>query len=190
MKPAGLGLDEVTADDMILIDLDGNKLGGVRERHSEYPIHTEIYRQRPDVNCVVHTHPVHATALGATTTPLLPVSHEGVLFSNTPIFRETTMLIREPAQGRSVAACLGKHKAALLQNHSVVVVGTSIEEATIYAVLLERAARIQFLASSLGQLVSTADEEISPKAGQVYAPQRVLDFFAYYARQVERHRRR
>jgi L-ribulose-5-phosphate 4-epimerase len=58
VKPAGIGLGEVaSADDVVVMDLDGRKIEGARPLHHEMPIHTEIYRRRPDVNCVVHTHP-------------------------------------------------------------------------------------------------------------------------------------
>jgi len=186
MKPAGLGLEEVTPEDIIIIDLDGNKLSGNRPRHSEYPIHTEIYRRRPDVNCVVHTHPPYATALGATEGTICPVSHEGVLFHEAPVFRETTVLIREPAQGQAVARCLGHHKAVLLQNHGIVVVGSSIEQATVYAILLEKAARVQLLAGLLGQPLASPAEEIPRKIKQIYHPENIQGFFAYYARRLGR----
>ena len=188
MKPAGLGLEEVTAGDMIVIDLDGKKLDGERKRHSEYPIHTEIYRKRPDVACVVHTHPPFATALGATGATIRPVSHEGVLFAGCPVFTETTLLIREPGQGRALARCLGEHKAVLMQNHGVVVVGASIEEATVNAILLEKAARIQLLAAGSGNMVWTADEELAIKAEQIFRADNMLGFFAYYERRLGRTR--
>jgi len=190
MKPSGLGLEEITADDIIVIDLDGNKLEGERKRHGEYPIHTEIYRRRPEINCVVHTHPLYCTALGASGATIRPVSHEGVLFAQAPVFRDTTMLICEPAQGRAIAECLGQHNALLMQNHGVVVVGTSIEQATVYAALLEKAARAQLLASAFGNPVWTPDEEVPLKAKQIYHPDNIQTFFDYYARKLERTRSR
>lgn len=188
MKPSGLGLEEITADDIIVIDLDGNKLEGERKRHGEYPIHTEVYRRRPEVNCVVHTHPPYATALGASGATLRPVSHEGVLFAEAPVFRDTTALILDPPQGRAVAECLGQHNALLMQNHGVVVVGTSIEQATVYAVLLEKAARAQFLTSGFGKMIWTTDEEVPFKVEQIYRPDNIHTFFEYYARKLQRSR--
>ena len=94
MKPAAMGLEEVEISDLIEIDLDGNKIEGKRPSHSEVFIHTEIMRTRPEVNCVVHTHPPHAVAFGSTKRPLLPVGHEGSLFADgLPVFSETTDLI-------------------------------------------------------------------------------------------------
>ena len=64
MKGGRYGLEEVTAQGVIECDLDGEILDGDGKLHSEYPIQAEIYRARPDVGCVVHTHPPHAVALG------------------------------------------------------------------------------------------------------------------------------
>lgn len=186
MKPAGLGLEEVTPEDIIQIDLDGNVLAGSRKRHSEYPIHTEIYRLRPEACCVVHTHPPYATALGAAGEMVRPVSHEGVLFSQAPVYRETTRLIRDPARGREVALCLGGHRALLLQNHGVVVAGSSVEEAAVYAILLEKAARIQLLAGLYGRMAWSPEEEVPLKIEEIYHPGNIQRFFDYYARRLGR----
>src|SRR5882724_8198954 len=90
MKPATLGLEEVRPPDLLTLDFDGNKLAGELPRHVEFPIHTEIYRQRPEIQCVIHTHPPYATAFSAVPEPLRPVNHEGALFVPTlPRFTQT-----------------------------------------------------------------------------------------------------
>jgi ribulose-5-phosphate 4-epimerase/fuculose-1-phosphate aldolase len=185
MKPHNLGLEEVRAEDIIIIDLEGNKLAGERDRHTEYPIHTEICKIRPEVNCVIHTHPPYATALGAAGGGLHPINNEAVLFVNPPLFTETTMLIVTPAQGQAVARCLGQARAVLLQNHGVVVVGQSIEEATIYAVLLEKAARQECLTRQFGQPVWSSEEETRRKVEQIFHPRGIERFWQYFARKVE-----
>jgi len=185
MKPSGLGLEEVRVEDIIVIDLDGNKLSGARPRHSEYPIHTEIYKTRSEVNCVIHTHPLYATALGAVGGKLDPVSHEGVLFLDLPLFTETTELIRTPDQGRALAGCLGGARAALMQNHGVVVVGESVEEATVYAILLEKAARVQRLARDMGDPVCSSSEESRRKVQQIYHSGNIKTFWNYYVRNLK-----
>ena len=129
-----LGLEEIRPHDVITIDFDGNKLAGELPRHSEFPIHTEIYRQRADVQCVIHTHPPYATAFSAVDEPLRPVNHEGTLFAPTlPRFVQTSDLIVTPALGQAVARALAEHNALLLKNHGIVVVGSSVEEACVTA---------------------------------------------------------
>ncbi|MGH2375022.1 MAG: class II aldolase/adducin family protein [bacterium] len=189
MKAAGFGLEEVTADDMVLLDLDGNKLWGDRRPHNETPIHAEIYRVRPDVCAVVHTHPPYATALSATAEPLRPVSHEGVLFPTLPRFVQTTDLIITRDQGRGVAEALGPHNAVLLKNHGAVTAAASIEEAVLFAIFLERAAIMQSLAASFGRFEWTDPEEAAAKRRRIYSPGHVQNFWAYYRRKLERQRR-
>src|SRR5688572_9150378 len=80
MKPHSFGFEEIRPEHIIEVDLDGKKVGGKYERHSEVFIHTEIFKARPDVNCVVHSHPPYAVALGSLRQPLRPISHEGNIF--------------------------------------------------------------------------------------------------------------
>lgn len=183
MKGAGLGLEEVGVADIIEIDLDGTQLAGGGRRHSEYPIHTEVYRARPEVMAVVHTHPPHAVALAARGATIEAIGHEGALFVGAPVFEETTTLIRSREQGAAVAACLGTHRAALLRNHGIVVAGESLEETVVYAILLEKAARVQLLAGD-GGISATASSELARKVGQIYHQKNILDFFAYFTRRV------
>jgi len=76
MKPAQMGMDEVTPDTLIRIDLDGRIVEGELPRHIEFLIHSEIYRARPEVTCVIHTHPTHAVAFAATGLPMRSISQD------------------------------------------------------------------------------------------------------------------
>lgn len=185
MKPYAMGLDEVRRDDIIILDFGGNKLHGERRRHAEYPLHSEIYRLRPDVNCVVHTHPLYAVILGAAGGQLHPISHEGTLFTDLPLFTETTELIRTPEQGEAVARCLGQARALLLKNHGIVVVAPSIEEATIHAILLEKAAKIEILSRQAGAVTWSTREESRRKVEQIYHARAIQNYWNYFVRQVE-----
>jgi len=66
MKAHSIGLDEITMQNILTIDLEGNVVAGTARRHSEVYIHSEILKARPDVNCVIHTHPTYAVAFSAT----------------------------------------------------------------------------------------------------------------------------
>jgi L-ribulose-5-phosphate 4-epimerase len=187
MKPATLGLEEVRPHDMLTLDLDGKKLAGVLPRHVEFPIHTEVYRQRPEVQCVIHTHPPYATAFSAVAEPLRPVNHEGALFAPTlPRFTQTSDLIVTPALGQAVAAALGASRALLLKNHGIVVVGTSVEEACVTAILLEKAAHMQLLARQYGAIEWTPDTEALQKQARIYHPEAFQQMWAYFLRKLRR----
>ena len=185
MNPYALDIGEIRQEDVVLFDFDGNMLAGTRRRRTEYPIHTEIYKMRPEINCVVHTHPFYATLLGAIGGGIHPITHESVLFVDIPLFKETTELIKLPAQGEAVARCLGQARAALLQNHGIVAVGQSIEEATVYAILLEKASKTELMARQFSSLVWSSEEETRHKVEQIYHPRGIQNFWGYFVRRLQ-----
>ena len=160
MKPHSFGLDEITLENIVVCNLDGEKVGGGGRRHSEVFIHSEIYNARPDVMSVIHSHPTHAVAFSATGRALLPISQPAVAFADgVPTFTDTIDLIRSQDFGAGVARALGGHKAVLLRNHGVGVVGACLEEAVVLAIMLENACQIQLLAEAGGGI------------GEVFAPE-------------------
>jgi L-fuculose-phosphate aldolase len=151
MKPHSVGLDEITAENILTIDLDGNVVAGTSKRHSEVYIHSEIFKARPDVNCVLHTHPPYSIALSSTGRPLRAYSQPGALFYNAiGTYTDTINLIRTTEMGAGVAKALGPHRAVLLKNHGVVVTGATIAEVVVGAIALEDAAMIQMTIEAAG----------------------------------------
>ncbi len=147
------GMDTMTGDHMIVIDLDGKLLEGDDPPPSERFIHTEIYRARPDVLSVVHTHQPMSTIMGVAEQPILPILHvEGNLVERpVPIFHCAELVVN-PELGRGAAAALGDHKVCHLQGHGIVSVGQTVQEATIGAVHLERLADANYKIAALGKL--------------------------------------
>ncbi|MBV9416659.1 MAG: class II aldolase/adducin family protein [Solirubrobacterales bacterium] len=188
MKPASFGLEEVTAEDVILVGFDGGVLAGQHPRHVEWPIHTGVMRARPDVDSVVHSHPPHSIAIGASGQPLLPVSHAGTMFvpPDVPRFGRTAELIVTAELGTEVAAALANHHALFLVNHGIVTAGSSVRDAVIRAVLLENAARQQMLTQAFGgpRRVSS-DEEALRKRATVWSEQQLAALWAYLGRRHE-----
>src|SRR4051812_22617546 len=82
MKCHSLGLDEITAENILTIDLEGNVVAGTTRRHSEVYIHSEIFKVRPDVHCILHTHPLYSIAWSGTGRPLKALSQPAALFTN------------------------------------------------------------------------------------------------------------
>ena len=161
MKPHSHGFDEITLENIVICNLEGEKVGGGGRRHSEVFIHSEIYKVRPDVHSVIHTHPTYAVALSATGKPLLPVSQPAVAFADgLPTYTDTITLIRTKDMGAGVAKALGTHKAVLLRNHGVAIVGASVEESTILAIMLDNACQIQLLAEAAGGMGEMFPQEI------------------------------
>jgi ribulose-5-phosphate 4-epimerase/fuculose-1-phosphate aldolase len=151
MKAHSVGLDEITLDNILTIDLDGSIVAGTAHRHSEVYIHTEIFKLRSDVHCIVHAHPLYCVALSATGRPIRAYSQPGALFYEAlGLYSDTINLIRTPALGAGVAKALGPHRAVLLKNHGTVTTGASIAEAVVGAIMLENAARVQMIAEAAG----------------------------------------
>jgi len=187
MKAAGLGLEEITREDVVLVTREGERLAGARPRHAEYPIHTEVIAARPDVGCVVHTHARAPVAFAAIEEPLRPVSHEGTFFvpPDVPRFTETSDLILTRALGAGVASALGDRPGLLLVGHGVVLVGADVVEATMAAVLLDRACRTQLDVLQTGRPYRwTPDEEARVKRTHTYPRPLLEQGYAYLARRA------
>jgi len=151
MKAASMGLEEMTPENILTVGLDGRVISGTSKIHKEVPIHSEIYRERPDVNCVVHVHPIHVIAFFSLGLELKPVSNDGTYFQNrVSIFSETSDLITARSVGTSMARCLGANSVVVLRNHGLVTAGSTIQEAVWLALRLERACQIQLLAEGAG----------------------------------------
>jgi L-ribulose-5-phosphate 4-epimerase len=186
VKGRGLCLSEIHPEDLVTLDFNYKKIEGKREPHGEMPIHIEIYRARRDVNSIVHTHPLYATAFSATEQVLRPVNNEGVLFAKPlPFFNAETDLIFAPAQGTAVAETLGDAKAVIMKNHGITVVGESIEQAVVHAYLLEKTIKTLHVAKVFGEPTWTDDEEAAKKADHIFKGNRIQAIWDTLARQLE-----
>ncbi|RIR11288.1 class II aldolase/adducin family protein [Mycobacteroides abscessus] len=189
LKQASYGLEEITPDRVHLVSPEGKVLDGGGQRHSEYPIHTEIMAARPDVGAVVHVHSRHAVALAAGGVDLLPVSHEANFFAGqgVPRFTRTADLILTRELGGQVAVALGQAQALFLVNHGIVTVGTNLQSATIAAVILERACTQQLLTYGYGSNPSYSDPpESRQKREHIYTDQSVQQVWDYLVRNLTR----
>jgi L-fuculose-phosphate aldolase len=188
MKPHSVGLDEITAANILTIGLDGEVLAGTGRRHSEVYIHSEVYKARPDVNCVIHSHPPYAVAFSATGRPMRAYSQPGALFHDAlGGYTDSISLIRSPEMGAGVARALGAHRAALLKNHGVVVAGASVEETVIVALMLENAAKVQMIVEAAGDPAPEFPrQDIETLKSQLSKPDQFRINFDYLARRVMR----
>lgn len=187
MKASAIGLEEMTPENIVTIDIEGDKVVGSHKRHNEVYIHTEIMRMRPEIQSVVHTHAPYSVIFSSLGIPIMPVGHNGSIFyEELPVFSDTTNLIVSQELGLSVARCLGQHKALLLRNHGIVTAGRTLEEAVYLAVFLENACWMQVMAEQAGgaRLVTPADEARAKK--RIARPENQANFFNYMVRRVRR----
>jgi L-fuculose-phosphate aldolase len=188
MKAHSLGLDEITMKNILIVDLEGNLVAGSARRHSEVFIHSEIFKVRDDVNCVIHMHPIYSVAFSATGHPMRAYSQAGAMFAGeVGVFTDTITLIRSPAMGAAVAKALGKGRAVLLKNHGPVVVGKNIEEAVVSAIMLEDAAQIQLMVDAAGEPAPEfPPDDIAKFKREIGQPEQFTINFDYLARRVTR----
>jgi L-fuculose-phosphate aldolase len=149
IKPSGASLELLKHEELVIVDLQGNKVKGERSVSMETPMHTAIYRTREDVQAVVHTHPPTATAFGIAKMEILPLQVEMFiqLPDGVPIIPFEIPGSRTLAKKmqRKIAKC----NAVILENHGIVTVGSTIEAACNLNEMVEEAAKIQFLVMSL-----------------------------------------
>jgi len=180
IKRKGVALDEVEADDVVSID-DADAV-----LHLETVLHTGVYRARADVGAVVHGHPPYATALAATSAELALLTHDAVLFADGLARFEDPDLVVDEEEGDRVAAALGDLRAVLLNNHGVLVVGESVEWVVLGAVTLERAARLQSIASALGPLRPIDPDEARRLWAMKYRDEFVAEYWEAWQRRLAR----
>ncbi|MGC2122482.1 MAG: class II aldolase/adducin family protein, partial [Xanthobacteraceae bacterium] len=183
-----IGLDEITPQNILIIDLDGKVVAGTARRHSEVFIHSEILKARADVNCVIHTHPTYSIALSSSGRPMKCYSQPGALFYEAlGTYTDTINLIRSPAMGAGVARALGQGRAVLLKNHGVVVTGASIAEAVIGTIMLENGAMVQLLAEAAGEVAPEFPRaDIEKLKADISQPEQFQVNFDYLVRRVKR----
>ena len=188
----GVGLDEITMDNILTIDLEGNVVAGKAKRHSEVYIHSEVFKVRPDVNCVLHTHPTYSVAFSATGRELKAYSQPGALFYKaTGIYTDTINLIRSHEMGAGVAKALGPHSAVFLKNHGIVVGTASIEQTVISTIMLENAAQVQLIAEAAGQVAPEFPEaDIRKLQHDITRPEQFVVNFDYLVRRAKRREER
>jgi len=162
----------VRREDIVTFGLDGEPIDAAGRRvYLERFIHSEIYRARPDVNAVVHSHSPSVIPFGVTAQPLRPVFHmsgflgEGAaLFEIRDVAGDTDMLISNRALGVALAKSLGPRTAVLMRGHGSTVVGESLEQVIYRAIYAEVNAKLQLQAIGLGEVTYLNAQEAAKAA--------------------------
>ncbi|MEI7030880.1 aldolase [Streptomyces pratensis] len=184
----GLGFDEITEQNLLLVDEDLNVLEGEGMPNPANRFHSWIYRAREDVTCIVHTHSLHTAALAMLEVPLV-VSQ----MDTTPLYDDCAFLKDWPGvpvgneEGEIISAALGDKRAILLAHHGQLVTGGTVEEACNLAILIERAARLQLLAMAAGTIQPLEPALAREAHDWTSSDRRDKANFAYYGRRALRH---
>jgi ribulose-5-phosphate 4-epimerase/fuculose-1-phosphate aldolase len=154
-----------TAADLVSMDLDGRKLDGRGDAPGEFPIHSEIYKARPDVMSVVHYHGMYSTAFTTVAQELRPIHSTGTIFHDgVPTYPDPKLILNRE-RGAALARALGRHRAVLLRAHGVAVTGPSIEDTVSAAFLFEENAHRASICATLGKPL-WLDEQTARETGE------------------------
>jgi L-fuculose-phosphate aldolase len=192
--PLGLAFEEAVDASWLLIDdaltvIEGAGAFGIREPNPATRFHLWVYRARPDVHAILHTHPPACSALAAAEQPLV-VAH----MDATPLFEDTAFLPKWPGlptadrEGEIIAEGLGSRHAVLLAHHGMLTAGRTVQEAAFLAVFMERMARQQIDAAAVGG-AKPIDATEARRARDFLRTDKIMNItFDAWVRKVERKR--
>jgi L-fuculose-phosphate aldolase len=187
MKRNRIGLGEVLgADDFVLLDWDGKQIAGSGGRHTEWPIHSEILRLRPDVNVVVHSHPFYASIFSAVAEPLQPYTLDADYLVDVPRHEFDVALLTQKSEGEALACALGENFAVFMGNHGVTFCGTSIAHAACVGIFLEKACRAQLIGSGAKLPTSMPNRQVRERRNkQIMTPVHWEHCWDYFCRKLD-----
>jgi ribulose-5-phosphate 4-epimerase/fuculose-1-phosphate aldolase len=169
----GLMYDEITASNLVTIDIDGKVLNNPNSdlgiNLAGYVIHSAVHRARPDVACVIHTHARASMAVSAMDCGLLPLTQTAMRFKDIAYHDYESVAIDMDEQARLVAD-LGSQTAMILRNHGVLTAGPSIAQAFNTLYWLESACRAQVDAMAGGTKLRLPPEDVIAKTNHLYQP--------------------
>jgi L-ribulose-5-phosphate 4-epimerase len=161
IKPSGIRYEDLTPESMCVVNLEGKVLEGKNKPSSDTFAHVYVYRHRPDVNGIVHTHSTFATAWAAVGRPIPAVLTAICDEFGGPIPVGAYAKIGGDEIGQEIVRSIGSSQAILMKNHGVFTIGKTPEAAVKAAVMVENVARTVFYALQLGQLDEIPPDEVA-----------------------------
>ncbi|KAJ7364507.1 class II aldolase/adducin domain-containing protein [Mycena albidolilacea] len=184
VNPLGLHFKLIQPSDLLLVDGKGEILeeSGQKDgpfrllNNAAFMIHSAIHAARPDVMCAAHSHSLYGKAFSALGLMLDPISQDACVFYNDhALYSQFNGIVIEEHEGKAIAEALGPKKAAILQNHGLLVATSTIESTVQYYIALERACQVQLLAdtaaASLGRKTVQVNPEQAAETGRVLGSQ-------------------
>ena len=165
ITPHDYPYDLMTTEDVVVVDLAGRLVEGNREPSHETPVHCTVYRERPDVNGIVHAEPLYVNSFGVLGRPIAPVVVSQLLAVGGEAPVMDFMPSGSDAFAHAMLRCMGDRKAVIWAQHGCLTIGETLEEAFRCTVALEGGARIYHLALQLGTPRTLTMEDLRGAAG-------------------------
>lgn len=152
VNPMGMSFKQIKVSDLLLVDHDGNVVQGEGLLNgAAFTIHSHIHKKHPRVTAAAHTHSVYGKAWSALGRTLDPLTQDACAFYDDHVlFDDFTGVVLDMDEGERIANALGDNKAAILQNHGLLTVGTTVESAAWWYITMERTCQAQLLAEAAG----------------------------------------
>ena len=168
----GLRYDEVTASNLLEIDLEGNIVSGEGDiNYTGYIIHGAVHKARREINCVMHTHTRAGLAISCLKDGLNPIFQDAAIFHNRVSYHDWQGMSTEVEECKDIAKNLGNNKVMILRNHGLLTCGETIGEAFILMYYLDKTCKNQLDTMSTGQpIIVPSDNIMEYAAGQYEDP--------------------
>lgn len=155
VNPFGVHFRLIRASDLILVNAKGEVAEGNRPVNiAAFAIHSSIHHARPDVVAAAHAHSLYGKAWAALGRLLDPITQDAcAFFEDHVVFEDFTGVVHQTSEGERIAKTLGNHKAAILQNHGLLTVGETVDEAVWWFITMDRSCHAQLLAEAAGKPV-------------------------------------
>jgi ribulose-5-phosphate 4-epimerase/fuculose-1-phosphate aldolase len=150
ITPHDYAYEQMSPDDVVILDIAGKIVAGWRETSHETPVHLTVYRERPDIHAIVHAEPIYVNVFGVLGRPIPPVVVSQLLAvgGETPVM--PFMPSGSEAFGLEMLRCMGDRNAVVWAQHGCLTIGSDLESAFRCTVALEGGAKIAYLASARG----------------------------------------
>ncbi|MFA7573492.1 MAG: class II aldolase/adducin family protein [Lutispora sp.] len=158
ITPSGMDYNTTAPDDIVVVDSSGKVIDGIRKPSSEMPMHLKIYEARPKARAIVHTHSIYATAIGVAGVEIPLVIGELANAIGGSVRVAPLAMAGTEELGDVTVEAMKDRTAVLMKNHGVVTIGKTLDEAFTNAVVVEDAAKIYYLAKTLGCVSCIPDD--------------------------------
>lgn len=160
VNPFGVSFKQIRVSDLILVNHDGEIVEGSGLLNgAAFAIHSQIHKHLPHVTAAAHSHSVYGKAWASLGRPLDPITQDScAFFDDHVVFNEFNGVVLDLEEGQKIATMLGKKKAAILQNHGLLTVGNTVDEAAWWYITMERSCQAQLMAEAAGTPIIISDE--------------------------------
>lgn len=153
VNPFGMSFSQIRVADLIEVDSSGTVItGDWPVNRAAFAIHSQIHEARPDVVAAAHSHSRFGRALSTLSETLRPLTQDACAFhDDVAVFDDYTGVVDDTSEGARIASALGHRRAAILRNHGLITVGTTVEAAVWWYITLERSSEVQLAAMAAGR---------------------------------------